>query len=56
MDTMVSIFAAIAVSANETIASQNVTNNEGIQFAIRLSECLHCSWCVPYSSCVQLQQ
>src|SRR6218665_3005199 len=56
MDTIASILAAIAVSANETIASQNVTNNEGIQFAIRLSECLHCSSCAPYSSCVQLQR
>src|SRR6218665_1657717 len=48
MDTMASILAAIAVSADETIASQNVINNEGIQFAIRLSGCLHCSSCVAY--------
>ena len=43
MDAMASIFALIAVSANQTIASQNVTNNERVQFPIRLSECVHCS-------------
>jgi hypothetical protein len=50
--SMVSIFGSTTVSANQTIASPNVANNEGIQFAIRFSECLRCCTYISYTSCV----